>query len=152
MGPFATGRAATALRIVLATNAVFNLVGSVILFAAPREMMGIFGLTLDESSRFLCYLLGAGSLGLATLSALGVLRPYPGTLAAAVSPNVVFHAATAIVGVVIFSQGFSSKVWVNVAIHTVFALALGITGLAFRSLIRTPHEVPRGTSNAPRTL
>jgi hypothetical protein len=138
MGPFATGRAVTVLRIILGFNAIFNLVGSIILFVAPRAMMAIFGLTLESSSIFLCYLLGAASLGLATLSALGALRPYPGTLTAAVAPNVVFHASTAVVGITLFSQGFSAAVLVNISIHTVLALAIGIAGLRFRRGLAAP--------------
>jgi len=132
----ATGRAARALRLVLAISAVFNLVGAVILFAAPQRMIGLFGLTLDDTSVFLCSLLGACSLGFAALSAVAALRPYPAALAAAVSPNVVFNAATVVVGIVVFTRGFSPLVWANIGIHLILALAIAAAGLAFRRAVR----------------
>jgi hypothetical protein len=137
MGPFATGPAARTLRVVLAINAIFNLAGSVILFAVPRTMMGVFGVHLDGSSLFICYLLGAASLGLATVSGLAAMRPYPAALATAASPSVVFHAATAIIGLILVSQGFAPAVWGNIAVHTALAAAITVATLRFRKGILT---------------
>jgi hypothetical protein len=141
VGPLATGRAVRALRVVLAANALFNLVGAVILFVAPRAMMGLFGVDLAQSSLFLCYLLGAASLGFATLCALGAVRPYTGTLAAAVAPTVVFNATTAIVGIVILLGGFSPLVWVNIGVHAVLAIAVAAAGLAFARALRASDTI-----------
>lgn len=116
------------LLLLLLVNAIFNAVGAVILMLFPAQMMHIFGISLSPSQYFICYLLGACSFGFAVLSFYARKIRDNQSLRLVVLTFFLFHLATAAVGIYTCLQGFSSRVWANVGIHSVFAILFWRTG------------------------
>lgn len=107
------------LRAVFLINALATFVAGVVLFASPGLIPSAVGITLDQRSYFLCYLLGASELGFAVLSLLAARLTDEPALRAIVYACIVFHAASAAAGLMAMTQGVDQRVIWNVALRVV---------------------------------
>ena len=117
------------LQRLLIINAVAMLAAGVVLFLWPALVPGVAGIELQRSAFFLCYLLGASELALATLCFLAVRISDAAALRAIVITCIVFHASSGVAGVCAVVQGAAVAVWWNVALRGVMVVLFVHYGL-----------------------
>lgn len=118
------------LKLLLLVNGIFNAVGAVTLILFPSGMMDIFGIRLTTLQYFICYLLGACSFSLAVLSLYAQKVTDGYSLHIIALTFFLFHLTTAGVGIYSYLQGLSPCVWVNIGIHSAFAVFFWWLGLS----------------------
>jgi hypothetical protein len=107
------------LRAVFLINAVATFAAGAVLFASPGFIPHAVGITLDQRAYFLCYLLGASELGFSALSLLGARLTDAPALRAIVYACIVFHAGSAVAGLMAMMHGVDQRVIWNVALRVV---------------------------------
>ena len=116
------------LKKLLFINGLFTAIGGILLIFLPNQLMQIFGIQLPQKDFFIYYLLGVTSISFSVLSFYSMkLRDRTGLKIIAFS-FLTFHAAEAVVGIYEFTNGFSSVVLGNAAIHIIFSVFFWYSG------------------------
>jgi hypothetical protein len=117
------------LQRLLTINAVAMLAAGVVLFLWPELVPGVTGIELQRPAFFLCYLLGASELAIATLCFLAVKLSDAAALRAIVITCIVFHASSGVAGICAIVEGATAAVWWNVALRGVMVILFVRYGL-----------------------
>jgi hypothetical protein len=117
------------LQRLLMINAVAMLAAAFVLFVRPELVPGVAGIELPRSAFFLCYLLGASELTLATLCFSAIKLSDAAALRAVVITCIVFHASSGVAGVYAVVQGAAATLWWNVALRGVMVILFVHYGL-----------------------
>jgi hypothetical protein len=117
------------LKKLLFINGLFTAIGGILLIFLPNQLMQIFGIQLPQNDFFIYYLLGVISISFSVLSFSSMkLKDQAGLQIIAFS-FLIFHISEAVVGIYEFTNGFSSVVLGNAAIHIIFSVFFWYSGL-----------------------
>jgi hypothetical protein len=123
----------TKLSKLLLINGLFTFIGGVILIIIPNTIFGWVGIQLSGNIYVISYLLGVTSISFSVLSLYATLLKDRDSLKAISLTFLIFHLASAIVGINGLLHGLHAVIWINIVIHLTFSLLflyLGFVQLA----------------------
>jgi hypothetical protein len=120
------------LAAILALNAVAAAAAAIVLAVAPGLIPSIAGIAIDRTQNLVPHLLAAGELAIAALAALAILSDSMEVKRLAVSVLIIFHAGSAVAGIVAVTQGAGVVVTLNVAVRVITIAALVLCAPALK--------------------
>ena len=126
MSTLSENMAQRALVAIFALNAVAAAAAAIVLALAPDAIPSVAGIAIDRSQDLMPHLLAAAELAIAALAALAIRSPSTEVKRVVVIVLIIFHAGSAVAGIVAVTQGAGVVVTLNVAARLMLIAALAV--------------------------
>jgi hypothetical protein len=126
MSTLSENMAQRALVAIFALNAVAAAAAAIVLALAPGAIPSVAGIAIDRSQDLMPHLLAAAELAIAALAALAIRSPSTEVKRVVVIVLIIFHAGSAVAGIVAVTQGAGVVVTLNVAARLMLIAALAV--------------------------
>jgi hypothetical protein len=126
MSTLSENMAQRALVAIFALNAVAAAAAAIVLAFAPGAIPSVAGIAIDRSQDLMPHLLAAAELAIAALAALAIRSRSTEVKRIVVIVLIIFHAGSAVAGIVAVTQGAGVVVTLNVAARLMLIAALAV--------------------------